>query len=369
MLLNRLLELLLTIFLYCVLDGVVQGVEVPIIDIGALRGDSENLKVDVATLILRACEDVGFFIIVNHGIDEQIVQNIWNSTYQFFDLPEHEKTKFIKPQHEYPFGYTKLGGEILSAGKNVEIDSDKQALNAPDLKEMFSIGPKNPLAGLPPRIFPSIPMSFENTWDRYYDAMSNLADSVLEAFAIALQLPPNFFQQFTDHHSSALRALNYPALNGEFPPIPGQLRASAHTDYGTITILKSDGPGLQVSKDRDPPQWFDVPYVKNGFIVNLGDLMKRWTNDKWLSTLHRVINPLNQEFGGACLMGDDQVDSSSVDYCRSFFHRRQSIAFFHNVNRDAIVHVLNSDTPKYEPIVAGDFLMQKHLAATASGEK
>jgi isopenicillin N synthase-like dioxygenase len=94
-------------------------------------------------------------------------------------------------------------------------------------------------------------------------------------------------------------------------PVPGQLRASAHTDYGTITILKSDAPGLQVSKDKDPPTWIDVPYVEGAFIVNLGDLMKRWTNDRWLSTLHQVVNP---DLEDACWNGGST--------------RRQSVAFF-----------------------------------------
>jgi isopenicillin N synthase-like dioxygenase len=77
-----------------------------------------------------------------------------------------------------------------------------------------------------------------------------------------------------------MRALNYPSLDGQTPE-PSRIRASAHTDYGTVTILKSGGPGLQVSKDRDPPTWVDVPYLEDALIVNLGDLMRRWTNDRW----------------------------------------------------------------------------------------
>lgn len=109
------------------------------------------------------------------------------------------------------------------------------------------------------------------------------------------------------------------------------------------------GPGLQVSKDRDPPTWVDVPFVDDAFIINLGDLMRRWTNDRWQSTLHRVINPP----------------------AGSGWGRRQSIAFFYNLNKDARVEVLNGEDeePKYEPIVAGDFLMQKHLASMAVSKK
>jgi len=102
-----------------------------------------------------------------------------------------------------------------------------------------------------------------------------------------LHLPFHFYNSPQTHHASALRALNYPAIDpvAAASLLPQQLRASAHTDYGTITILKSDGPGLQVSKDKDPPNWRDVPYIEDGFIVNLGDLMRRWTNDEWYEQL------------------------------------------------------------------------------------
>ena len=129
-------------------------------------------------------------------------------------------------------------------------------------------------------------------------------------------------------------------------PEPGQLRAGAHTDYGSLTILKSGGPGLQVAKDVDgEPSWVNVPHVPSGFVINLGDLMRRWTNDRWSSTLHRVVNP--------------PQDGRN--------HRRQSIAFFHNINGDEVVKTipscLDNGESKYEPIVAKDFLMMKPLAS------
>ncbi|CAE7602306.1 hxnY, partial [Symbiodinium microadriaticum] len=248
----------------------------------------------VALQIKAACEDIGFLI--------------------------EEKALLEKNQDEYPFGYTSIGGEIL--------------------QEMFSIGPSNPAAGMPPRLFPSNPLSFADKWAAYYDALGGLAQVLLQAFALSLDLPENYFEEFTDHHASAMRALNYPVIDG-YEPLPGQLRASPHTDYGVLTILRSGGPGLQVSKDREPPTWIDVPFVENAFVINLGDLMRRWTNDRWQSTLHQVINP--------------PVGSG--------WGRRQSIAFFYNLNRDARVEVLGDEAPKYEPIIAGDFLMQKHLAS------
>lgn len=247
---------------------------------------------------------------------------------------------------------------------------------------MFSMGPSDPRAGFPARILPKNPLAFEQAWTAYYDALFELARHVLRAFAMTLQLDDQFFfDQFMDHHASALRAINYPAIKGNM--LPGQLRASAHTDYGTITILKSDGPGLQVSKDKSPPDWYDVPHIEGGFIINLGDLMRRWTNDKWLSTLHRVVIPSSDVIDSWNTSSDSssiEVDKdgnnageiASITDSREVLDthrvmRRQSLAFFHNINSDAVVHMLldssSSEAPKHEPIVAGDFLMQKHLAS------
>lgn len=129
------------------------------------------------------------------------------------------------------------------------------------------------------------------TWPRcdlfvqYYMAMERLAARLMQGFALALDLPGDYFVDKTDRHRSALRALNYPDLAG--PPLPGQLRASGHTDYGALTILRADPSpgGLQVQTHDGV--WHSVPEIKDSFVINLGDLMARWTNDRWTSTPHR----------------------------------------------------------------------------------
>lgn len=257
-------------------------VEIPIINISNLINGNEDEKLKVAQEIGNACREVGFFVIVGHGVKKEIIDNVWQSTRDFFDLPTEEgKIQYtFADQEAYPFGYSKFGGEILSAGKAAQNGNVKVTVEAaPDLKEMFSLGPGEG-AGFPTRIFPSNPPTFEDTWTLYYDTMANLAGKLLGGFALALDLPENFFEKFIDHHASAMRALNYPHMPN-YTPVPGQLRASAHTDYGSLTILRSDSSGLQVSKDKSPPTWSDVPFIEDGFIVNLGDLMQRWTNDEW----------------------------------------------------------------------------------------
>ena len=248
--------------------------KIPIIDFSNIDGSFEN-KQTIGHAIGQACENVGFFIITNHGVDQDIISNIWSSTKEFFDLDIHQKTKLELDQNTYAYGYTSIGGEILSSGKSFETKSE--IVNSPDLKEMFSIGPNN--SEYPTRLFPDQPETFGPAWTAYYEAISTLAKKLLSVVAIELNLPITYFDEFMTKHGSALRALNYPQINNSQVEV-GQLRASAHTDYGIFTILKSDGPGLQVSKDVNPPVWSNVPVIDNGFIVNIGDLMKRWTNDK-----------------------------------------------------------------------------------------
>jgi isopenicillin N synthase-like dioxygenase len=256
-------------------------VDIPIINISNLINGNEDEKLKVALEIGTACREVGFFVIVGHGVKKEIIDNVWQSTRDFFDLPiEEGKIQYtFADQEAYPFGYSKFGGEILSAGKAAQSGNVPVVEAAPDLKELFSLGPGDG-AGFPKRIFPTNPPPFEDTWTLYYDTMANLAAKLLGGFALALDLPENYFEKFINHHASAMRALNYPHMPN-YTPVPGQLRASAHTDYGSLTILRSDSSGLQVSKDKSPPTWSDVPFIEDGFIVNLGDLMQRWTNDEW----------------------------------------------------------------------------------------
>eukprot|EP01031_Cornospumella_fuschlensis_P035062 gene35062-42463_t len=327
---------------------------VPIIDLSPLFADyeSEDAKLEAEKAVARqigaACENIGFLVLTGHNVPNQVVDDAWNAVKDFFDLPLEEKMKHTFPQEVNPFGYNPMGAEVLSSGKAVEKrgQGDKAAssvIDAPDLKEMYSVGPEK--FDNIVRVLPDNPPQFAAAVTAYYNNLNSLAKRILRCFALALELDDvNFFEQFCTNHASALRAIHYPEIKNNKTVLPGQLRASAHTDYGTITILRADGPGLQVSKDLDPPVWHDVPIVPNCFIINLGDLMRRWTNDRWLSTLHRVIIPL-----------DDEAT-----------RRRQSMAFFHNINRDAEVKVLlksADEEPKHPPIIAGDFLLQKHLAS------
>jgi isopenicillin N synthase-like dioxygenase len=278
----------------------------------------------------------------------------WDQTAAFFDLPVEAKVgpdNHLLMTDTFPYGYSPFGGEKLDKGK-VDVDGaaddEGGGGKAGDMKEMFSVGPYLESAGMPLPRYPAEPPGMAGAWRAYFEAMEGLSASLMQGFALALKLDEDWFAGKVDRHASSLRSLNYPALRGDLAPKPGQMRASAHTDYGVLTILKSGGPGLQV-KLRDG-QWHDAPHVPEGFIINLGDLMCRWTNDKWLSTPHRVVVP-------------DDLASKLGD-------RRQSLAYFCNLNMDADVQAIptcvTADHPaKYPPTRAGEHLMAKHGASTA----
>jgi isopenicillin N synthase-like dioxygenase len=257
----------------------------------------------VVDQVAKACREIGFFAVQHHAVDATVLDAAWTAARDFFDLPAVIKLE-SKPddQKVYPYGYEQ--SENLTLGKEQELsattatssgsDEKKVALAPADLKETFSIGPGNPDAGEQPRRFPTQPATFQPALEQYYAAMEDLAALLLKIFAMALELPPTFFQTKMDHHMSALRVLNYFAVdsneNGDDDADQARpfLRAGAHTDYGALTILKSGGPGLQVKKDvgDDYIEWVDVPDLPNSYIINLGDLMQQWTNGTYTYDVH-----------------------------------------------------------------------------------
>ena len=294
------------------------------------------------TQIARACEFTGFLVVTNHDVDQRVIDTAWTAATKFFDLPAADKMAVAMRYAGYPYGYAPVQGERLAAVGGYD--------TPPDLKETFSMGPIDVPARVPtdpaeafvyePTPWPSACLEFRPAMEAYYVTMAGFVTRLMSLFAEALQLPSNFFDSRIDRHTSALRVLNYPALTEA--PQPGQLRAGAHSDYGTVTVLRADDSpgGLEVLvEDR----WTAVPLVPDSFIINLGDAMARWTNDRWRSTLHRVVTP------------------PTAVAARS---RRQSIAFFHNANWDTVIECIPScladgESPRYAPVTAGEHLMSK----------
>jgi isopenicillin N synthase-like dioxygenase len=304
--------------------------------------------------IHRACREVGFFMIRNHQFNTTVMENAWTASREFFEMDSKEKLLHkTNNESEYPYGYEQT--ETLVKGKlldDEQVDSDDDFALVSDLKETFSIGPSNINSGMPPRRWiktPNLPNTFQRALEEYYRHMERLAMTLLEIFALALDEQPNFFENKMDHHMSALRLVHYyPLQQPKFET--HVVRAGAHTDYGALTILAAQNKGLEVllRYQDHREKWIPVPLVPGTFIINLGDLMQRWTNDRWISTHHRVAMP--------------STDANE---------RRYSMAFFVNINGDTLIEPLKSCTDdegdaastKYPVISAGDHLMAKHLAS------
>lgn len=324
---------------------------VPIIDITPYWRGVEVEKRAVAQQIDEACRDIGFLVVAGHGVAADLIQAVDDVSREFFDLPLDEKMQVVRPAPDVTRGYIPMEGESVARSRG--------QYDAPgDLNESFMIGPvdvgddayyRSPAAGkhFAANLWPKQPDALRQVYTTYFRVMSDLAQALMRLFALALKQPESFFDDKIDKHISRLRVRNYPAPS--VAPKPGQFRAGAHSDYGSLTILKTeDKPGgLQVyNKAGD---WVDVPIVPGCLIVNLGDLMARWTNDYWVSTLHRVVTP--------------SMDAAE----RS---RRQSLVFFHNPNYDAVIECISScqgpdQPPKYPVTTSGEHLRQQFVRTQA----
>ena len=321
-----------------------QLLDVPVIDIAPFLRGAPADKTRVAEQVGRACRDIGFLVIQGHGVDPVLSERMRAVSRAFFDLPLAEKARVARPAKDVARGYIALDEESLARSR------DPGAYGS-DLNESLMIGPvdRPPAAyadalaagrHFAPNLWPERPAELRETWTSYYRTMGSLAASLMRTFALALGLPEGFFDTKIDKHISRLRVRNYPAQS--VAPAPGQIRAGAHSDYGSLTLLATeDKPGgLQVCNAAG--KWVDVPIVDDCLIVNIGDLLARWTNDTWVSTLHRVVNPP----AGA---GAES--------------RRQSLVFFHNPNYDAVIESLVPDTPaKYPRTTSGEHLRQLFTA-------
>jgi len=302
---------------------------IPIIDLSAYLDGSD--KEGVAKQIGDACTSIGFFMIKNHGIPVELLTQIQSESTDFFDLPL--KTKQVV---QAPFGLGYMGQGTENVDATLEEGSTLQ-----DEKESLNLT-------LPVRdeVWPKDPPKLTDLCETYYEKVKTLATQLMRLFALALDLDETFFDDKVDNPYTTLRLLNYPAQSASSKAI----RIGEHTDYGTLTILWSpDSRGLQAQSRQN--EWIDVVSPVDHFIINIGDLMMNWTNDKWISTLHRVI---------------PHPDTAGK--------RRMSMPFFHNPNPDAMIECIPGcfsagENPKYDPMLAKTHLEMKVSKALGQEEK
>ena len=314
---------------------------IPVIDLSSALGGSDVQRLKTAREIDKTCTELGFFTIKGHGVPTKVMTDLRDKANAFFALPLEEKLRAAHSNPAMPRGYRALGLEALSHGNAIATPAD--------LKEYYHIGrerwpeyeyfsSEEGSRYFIPNLWPRQPEGFGEAAERYYGAVETLCSQMMELTALALGMPETFFADKIDKHITAMRINFYPEQTAA--PKPGQLRAGDHTDYGLLTILNGENVpgGLQV-KTRSG-KWIDVETDPDTFVVNIGDLLMRWTNDHWVSNVHRVVNP------------PDSVAARS---------KRLSIAFFHHPNYDTMVEcIAPPGKAKYPPVSSGDYRDEKY---------
>lgn len=304
---------------------------IPILDYATFSGATKQDFVDAWG---NAARGPGFLVVKNHGVDQALIGAMFAKADEFFALPGAEKAKISIDKSPHNRGYAGTGSESLDekSGQMDQKEAFNMALDLPaDDPRVIA---REPYRGT--NMWPDV-SGFQETFTAYFDQVLNLGLNLHRAIALDLGLAEDYFSKHFVDSMSTLRVLRYPpAIN----PRPGEIGAGAHTDYGSITLLMSDGTaGLQV-KPRDSNDWIDVPAVDGAFIVNIGDLLMRWTNNIYVSNPHRVLRPVKE---------------------------RRSIAFFMDPNPNACVEALPGTGEKkhYEPILSHEYLTMR-LTATYS---
>jgi isopenicillin N synthase-like dioxygenase len=295
-----------------------------------------------------ACREVGFVQIHGHGVPADVIDGLAAAIDAFFGLELSLKKAYIRPPGQNR-GYTAPKSESLSLSLGVE-----SANRMNDFFEAFNVG--NEHSAFPGLALPHDEYA-ENSWpeladfrpavERYFAAADRVARVLSSICADALGLPTDFFEAFTDHPLDTLRMNNYALPAGLDVKFTEDLTGMGeHTDYGILTVLWADRvAGLQVlGADQ---HWHDVEPEPGALLVNLGDLIAIWTNDRWRSTLHRVKPPL--------------VDGS--------IRRRRSAAYFHDGNIDAVIDTFPSCRDADGGSAYGSITIGHHIRAKLAGSR
>lgn len=305
--------------------------DIPVIDVSALHHtDKAGLNdraglTEVAKAMREAAEHTGFFYVRNHGIAAQLIARTDAIARRFFALPIEQKLRLVPNSHHRGFlqiGQAKMHGKAK-----------------PDLKESFIWGldvaadDVDVLAGnrmLGPNRWPDSIPEMRATLNEYFDAANHCGRALLRAFAASLQVDPDHFTRNFTKPVTRGSLVYYPAQPAEAGD--KQFGVSPHTDYGVITLLHQDDVGgLQVSNRRG--EWVTAHPIADTLVINVGDLLARWTNDRFKSTPHRVINQSGRE--------------------------RLSIAVFVDPDFDTPIEpvVASGETAHYEPTRCGDYIL------------
>lgn len=288
---------------------------------------------EVSEEIGRSFEEYGFAVIRDHGIPAELIAKAEELSKAFFALPDAVKRAYHIPGGGGARGYTPFGTE---KAKDAQVH---------DLKEFWHVGRSlpegHPLAEyMAPNLWPSEIAEFRETFEALYAAFEKAGARVLEAIALHLGLPQDWFAKTVEDGNSVMRLLHYPPLAGA--DAEGAIRAAAHGDINTITLLLgAEEAGLELLTASG--EWKAIEVPEGALVVNIGDMLDRLTNGKLRSTTHRVVNPRGE----------------------AAYRSRYSMPFFLHFRPDFTIETLEScidpDSPRTrpEPISSHDFLMQR----------
>jgi len=312
--------------------------QIPVIDYCPYFAGESGALQRVAAEIAYACQNIGFFYAWNQGVPDELIDRAIAASRRFHSLPLEQKLA-VKP-NENNIGYLPINSSVQGA-------STVQEATRPNQNESFFVshdrGPEHPevVAGKPLRgrnQWPSTLPNIRTDMMAYFEALGAMCDRMLPPFAVALGLPADFFAPFfADEAHAVVRFLHYPPPETIEDNTFGQ---APHTDNSFMTALaRTDVPGLAVRLPSG--EWFAPPLIPRTFLINLGNIMRRWSNDRFLSTAHGVLN------------------ESGTD--------RYSIAYFHSPNPNAVIECVSTcvtaeEPPRYPPSVYRDLVLEFYRA-------
>ncbi|KAH8892197.1 Clavaminate synthase-like protein [Thozetella sp. PMI_491] len=325
---------------------------IPVIDFGKWHQGSSEERLKVAKELADACRRVGFVYIINHGVQDGLLEEAFGWSKKLFDLPEEKK--MLAPHPPGPNvhrGYSWPGLEKVSQyihKEDMESDEEDEELRkVQDCKESYEIGsedfPDQPNVWLPEEVLPG----FRSFMTGFYWQCFGTAKEVLRAMTLGIGLEDeNYLLKFHSGANNQLRLLHYPPVETEKLSSNALARMPAHSDWGTITMLfQDDCGGLQVETPTAPGTFVDATPIKHALVMNVGDLLMRWSNDYLKSTLHRVTVPPPQASSpGPGLMT----------------RARYSIPYFVSPDPQSVIECLPAcsdavNPAKYPPIIQEDY--------------
>jgi isopenicillin N synthase-like dioxygenase len=301
---------------------------IPVVDFGGFSSDDTVRRTTAAAPFREALEAVGFCYLRGHGVPAAVLEAIFAQSREFFALPLNQKNAIRPSEVGNTIGYGGLAGQALEKGR------------PGDLKEIFQAADERNGPGR--NRWPEQLPAFRDAVLAFQAAALQTGAALMRAIALSLELPEGYFEQFYDRAETTVRLLHYPPLQD--PPPPGQIRAGAHTDFGGLSLLFPGESGLEIQLPDGA--WTGAPALPGAAIVNTGDLLERWSNGQFRSTLHRVVNPT-----GSYAQQD-----------------RYSVVLFYNPNSDAVITCLPpcqsaERPPRFPPITAGEHILAKVRAS------